>query len=123
MAERKDFPEPSSLQTEAEVLAVRASLPRLKAGDPLQGYKWSLTLRLRALRNKRAGPLAPSLILSMVAEAGPYCPICDRLMEVWTTGLWPTVDHIVALANGGTNERSNLRVICNRCNSRKGARA
>lgn len=32
------------------------------------------------------------------------------------------VDHIVALANGGGDERENLRTLCQSCNSRKGAR-
>lgn len=32
-----------------------------------------------------------------------------------------TVDHIVAKANGGTDELSNLRVLCRECNSRKGS--
>lgn len=30
------------------------------------------------------------------------------------------VDHIKAVANGGTNEESNLRTLCNDCNSGKG---
>jgi 5-methylcytosine-specific restriction endonuclease McrA len=31
----------------------------------------------------------------------------------------PTADHIVAKANGGTDDPSNLRVLCLRCNSAK----
>ena len=33
-----------------------------------------------------------------------------------------TVDHITAIANGGTNEPDNLQTLCQSCNSRKGAR-
>jgi 5-methylcytosine-specific restriction endonuclease McrA len=33
-----------------------------------------------------------------------------------------TVDHIIALDNGGTNERENLQTLCRNCNSRKGNR-
>lgn len=40
-------------------------------------------------------------------------------MRYWKSGLYPTIDHIVALANGGTNDASNLRVVCNSCNARK----
>lgn len=32
-----------------------------------------------------------------------------------------TVDHEVAIVNGGTNDLSNLRTLCRPCNSRKGA--
>jgi 5-methylcytosine-specific restriction protein A len=30
-----------------------------------------------------------------------------------------TVDHVIPLARGGTHDRSNLAVLCRRCNSRK----
>lgn len=33
-----------------------------------------------------------------------------------------TVDHIIALDNGGTNEPENLQTLCRNCNSRKGNR-
>lgn len=102
---------------------MRASLPKLKAGDPLQGYKWALSMRLRKLRMASAGPLPVSVVRSLIAEAGEDCPVCGLAMLVWKTRRFPTVDHIVSLENGGTNERSNLRVICNSCNSRKGGRA
>jgi hypothetical protein len=32
-----------------------------------------------------------------------------------------TVDHIVPVTQGGTNDQSNLQTVCRRCNSRKGA--
>lgn len=33
-----------------------------------------------------------------------------------------TVDHIIALDNGGTNDPENLQTLCRNCNSRKGNR-
>ncbi len=32
------------------------------------------------------------------------------------------VDHVVALANGGSNDRLNLQLLCPTCNLRKGAK-
>jgi 5-methylcytosine-specific restriction endonuclease McrA len=37
------------------------------------------------------------------------------------TGRATTVDHVVALAEGGTHERWNLRAACRACNSAGGA--
>lgn len=37
-------------------------------------------------------------------------------------GRYLSIDHIVARTNGGSSERDNLRVLCNWCNSAKGAR-
>jgi 5-methylcytosine-specific restriction endonuclease McrA len=39
-----------------------------------------------------------------------------------TRGVYLSIDHIVARANGGSSHRENLRVLCTRCNSRKGTR-
>lgn len=46
---------------------------------------------------------------------GEYCQWCGA-----TSGL--SVDHIIAVANGGGNELDNLQLLCRSCNSRKGAR-
>ena len=35
---------------------------------------------------------------------------------------YPTVDHIVALKNGGTDTMDNVQLACKRCNSSKGAK-
>lgn len=46
---------------------------------------------------------------------GRFCRNCKT-----THGL--SVDHIVALVNGGTNDPDNLQILCKSCNSRKGSR-
>jgi 5-methylcytosine-specific restriction endonuclease McrA len=45
------------------------------------------------------------------------CPWCGKTHSVDQT----EVDHRVALAMGGSNERSNLRLLGARCNAQKGA--
>jgi 5-methylcytosine-specific restriction endonuclease McrA len=34
-------------------------------------------------------------------------------------GVYMSIDHIVPVSRVGTNDRSNLRVLCTRCNTRK----
>lgn len=37
-------------------------------------------------------------------------------------GVYLSIDHSVARAKGGSNERDNLRVLCTTCNTRKGVK-
>jgi len=46
---------------------------------------------------------------------GEFCQWCGATDNL-------SVDHIVAVANGGGNESANLQLLCRSCNSRKGAR-
>lgn len=45
----------------------------------------------------------------------PYCEMCGEL----NTELL-VVDHIVPISKGGTNDRSNLQILCGLCNDQKG---
>jgi 5-methylcytosine-specific restriction endonuclease McrA len=114
------LPDPRNLMTVEEVLAVRLSLPRVNAGHWLQSYKWNLSLRLRALRG---AAIPDALARKLIAEAPENCPVCGLVMKYWISRRTPSIDHVVAVANGGKSEETNLRVICNRCNSRKRDRA
>lgn len=46
---------------------------------------------------------------------GHRCRICGSTVNL-------TVDHIIPLARGGTNDLDNLQTLCRSCNSRKGVR-
>jgi 5-methylcytosine-specific restriction endonuclease McrA len=37
-------------------------------------------------------------------------------------GVFLSIDHIIPKSRGGTHERENLRVLCTRCNTRKGVK-
>jgi len=54
------------------------------------------------------------LISRAVIAAAPWCVECGAESDL-------TTDHIVPRSKGGTNDPSNLRVLCRPCNSSKGA--
>jgi len=62
----------------------------------------------RKLRNE-ARRLAPQVH----AMWGPICFYCNNEIA-------NTIDHVVPLCKGGTNDLSNLRPACQRCNVKKG---
>lgn len=47
---------------------------------------------------------------------GQPCPYCKAQLKYQNM----SCDHIVPLEQGGTNNLQNLRVVCKRCNTRKG---
>ena len=49
------------------------------------------------------------------ANNGAICDRCGATNKL-------TIDHIIPLARGGTNDLENLQVLCQSCNSSKGAR-
>lgn len=53
-----------------------------------------------------------------IAWNGHTCPDCGRRVRYRDL----TVDHIVALRNGGRTSRANAAILCRRCNSRKNDR-
>ena len=52
------------------------------------------------------------LMLSIIDRDGYVCQNCKTTKNL-------TVDHILALSNGGTDDLSNLQLLCRPCNSRK----
>jgi 5-methylcytosine-specific restriction enzyme A len=58
----------------------------------------------------------PAEVRRLVFERDRYqCQSCGRT----ALAVKLTIDHIIALAQGGTNDISNLQTLCDRCNSRK----
>lgn len=56
-------------------------------------------------------------ILQAIKHKRTTCPICNQTFNTKHM----TVDHIVPLKHGGTNNAYNLRMTCRACNSSKGA--
>lgn len=60
-----------------------------------------------------------------VSEGQTQCPFCSVVLN-WKVAKLPNsaeVDHIMPSAMGGTDDESNLWVICRRCNQSKGKRS
>lgn len=56
------------------------------------------------------------------AAGQTHCPICNTQLD-YTRGRTPTsaeVDHIIPYSRGGTDTIDNVRIICRRCNQRRG---
>ena len=68
-------------------------------------------------RRARGGKKISAATVSEIMEAsGGVCPYCN--LPIGNGHL----DHVVALANGGTNVRENLIWVCESCNNEKGTK-
>lgn len=61
------------------------------------------------------GPEWDTLRKQVLDRDNHVCQICKTAQAT-------TVDHIIAKANGGTDELANLIAACRPCNSKKGAK-
>ena len=88
---------------------------------------------IRRLRIRGEGAYESGISYTVLFRSGDgRCALCSKPCDnpsVWTDwdGLtWmpkaPTVDHIIALANGGTHTWGNVQLACAECNSHKGDR-
>jgi len=73
---------------------------------------------LRRERARNRGTYSAAEVRSLIAMQHHLCKLCNRHLGI--TGYH--VDHVVSLARGGMNVRSNLQILCPACNLRKGAR-
>lgn len=107
---------------EIDLLETRERIPAVRNGHPLQFYKFRLSCRLRAVRLRKHVRLSEKQKRAMYDAAPEHCPVCGVSMHYWVSRRHPSIDHIVPVAKGGTDDPENLRVICNCCNSGKGGR-
>lgn len=68
-------------------------------------------VRMRRQWEHRRDKLAPLVF----ERDGYFCKSCETPYNL-------TIDHIMPIARGGTNDLENLQPLCKSCNSRKGAR-
>lgn len=79
----------------------------------------------RETRKKRGRVSFDLLSLQLLVMQGYRCSWCDEVIDVSLPHKDPmalTLDHTVALANGGSDDPTNLTAMHRKCNSSKGAR-
>lgn len=94
-------------------------IPRLKAGDPLQSFKYGLSGEKRRLKIRISRLLGKGHTLKdelqLIKLVGGKCAICGNESN-------PTIDHIIPISKGGHDGIDNLQVLCGSCNSKKGGK-
>lgn len=70
---------------------------------------------IQAMRRSDFARRRPELVLQLQERDRYACKACGAETNL-------TVDHIVPLSKGGTDDLGNLQFLCARCNSSKGAR-
>lgn len=98
----------------------RLQLKKWRKNNPQQV---SIQKKSRRHRNLAAGPLPIKRIQAVYEEnikkyGTLTCYLCNKAIEFRQDSL----DHIVPLSKGGTNNRDNLAIAHRGCNSRKGNR-
>lgn len=84
-----------------------------------QSYK-KLKVKRNSMRRRAKKKMTRSFTLSGIT---PCCHYCSKVLDITKKHDHPdsmTVDHVVPLAKGGTNDMSNLVPCCLPCNMKKG---
>ena len=94
----------------------RRELDRLRRQNDPEKYR-AIVRNRRALRRSAPGTHTKQDILDLYKAQCGRCVYCrKRLRKVYH------VDHRQPLARGGSNDKSNLQILCPTCNVRKSAR-
>jgi 5-methylcytosine-specific restriction endonuclease McrA len=74
----------------------------------------------RAERYQAPGKITGNDIRNLLQQQGEKCAICREPFPLIEVRNRYQIDHIVALSAGGSNERSNIQLLCPTCNQHKG---
>ena len=83
-------------------------------GYPVGKIKYS-EIELEAIsRRHKFSKIKKKLMASVFSVLGNKCLYCGRPAD--------TLDHVIPIAWGGTNDAENMQPICRNCNSKKGGK-
>jgi 5-methylcytosine-specific restriction endonuclease McrA len=77
----------------------------------------------RASRYRAPGRIAGSDIRDLLQQQNESCAICRKPFPAIGVLKRYEVDHVIALSVGGPNERTNIQLLCSKCNRYKGVKA
>lgn len=110
---------PSREQVLKERDAAEARLVNLREKYPIESVDSRRRRKATRRARKANAPRIEQIRRGFIIERDDAtCYLCGRRLEDSEI----TLDHVVALANGGDHTEDNLRVACRPCNSRKGTR-
>lgn len=95
-------------------VSARRSVSRWRSSNPLFGRAKSA--RREARKRNAGGRLTAADIKRQLERQDYLCAYCEDDLRV----VGSHTDHVIALANGGSNEPSNILMACPTCNVRKG---
>src|SRR5699024_11540900 len=64
-------------------------------------------------------------IYKLIERDGEYCYLCGdgvHFNNHYNDPKYPTIEHVLAIANGGTHSWDNVKVACRDCNNHKGTK-
>lgn len=98
--------------------AIDARVRAWKANNPERAKELHIAQQARRRARKRAAPgtFTAEDVQELLAEQNGICGLCPALLPPYH------VDHKVPLAKGGSNDRTNIQLLCPTCNLRKGAK-
>lgn len=102
--------------------------PKQKKFCSSECYNRAPHVKHRATVNRHARRAAGSITLSISQlgeRDGHLCGLCKKPVDMNLSGshqMGPTIDHIVPVSRGGTNDELNLQLAHRRCNVAKGNR-
>lgn len=86
----------------------------VEAAELYHQHQETLRAKRRLSKNRRTEfqKVRNDLALALIERDGYICQECDSQSEL-------TIDHIMPISKGGSDDLSNLRFLCRRCNSSK----
>ena len=80
----------------------------------------------RMIRARQNGQFDADIdVYKLIERDGEQCYLCGDAVSFcsnYNDAKYPTIEHVIAIANGGTHSWDNVKVACRDCNNKKGVK-